>query len=624
MRRRWLAPLGLSCAALACGSHATSQHSGQSDAGDASAPAAWGAVGASIAVLAGAGRVVVVNPDVGSISFLDPESLAVTGTTAVGGEPHALIEAGRGGATSLFVASYRGGEVVEVDEASGAVVARASVCAGPYGLAASPDRTWLAVSCEWDGTVQRVDTATLAVSKLASGLRRPRAVAVAGSAVWVADYVGGMVHEITEDGSTTTTSLVPASAPYRPALAQMNANLASAMVPAFGALYVTHVLENNAGTTTVEPEADDYGSVVNTNPKINPSVSVLSGAGADLPVTYAEYDGGARVYSGPSAIAAFGGRYLLVAHVSTANVAVIDTQAKTVATRSVGTYEVGFGPAGIAVDEGRLVAYVDNAFDGSVSKLDLGPSASTPYAAPASSIPAAATLVRSLPTPYSQAAQAGRRLFFDATNPHVTPSGVVACASCHPGGSDDGLVWFIHTANIPLKRRRTPHLANAKTETAPFHWNGQFATMSDLVENTMTNLMAGDGLLVDVSTVQPFIDEIVQAPVLPVTDAASVARGKALFDASPENCSVCHSGSYFTDDKMHAVLQPMSLTSDDVFPTANTPGLHGMFLMAPYFHDGRAATLTDVLTQPYANEMDHTTGLSASEVADLVAYLNSL
>ncbi len=575
-----------------------------------------GAVGASIAVLS-SGHVAVVNPDQGSVSFLDPTTLAVLATTSVGGEPHALVEVPLGSGHAVAVANYRQGELVFVDEGSMGVTKRLPLCAGPYGVALTPDASAVLVSCEWDGTLQRVDAQSFAVSVVASGLRRPRAVAAVGTEVYVADFVGGLVHDISSSGATQT-SLVPLAASYRPALTQMSANLATALVPAFGSLFVSHVLENNAGNETAEPEAEDYGSVTSTNPKINPSLTTYGGS---QPVLYAQYDGGPRVYSGPSAVAAFGSRYLLVAHVSTANVAVIDTQATTTDTRAVGTFQVGAGPSGIAVDASKQVAYVDNALDQSVSIIDL----TQPLAAPAQILAQpSTTLVRDLPSPYSAEALAGRRLFFDATNPHVTPSGVVSCASCHPGGSDDGLVWLIHTANIPTKSRRTPHLCNAKTPTAPFHWNGQFSTMSDLVTNTMTNLMAGDALLVDVGSIQSFVDEIVQPPVLPVSDSASVARGEALFQSSTLACNKCHDGSYFTDDKLHAVLTPMSLLSADVIPMSNTPGLHGVFLMAPYFHDGRAATLYDVLTQPYASEMDHTTGLDSGSVNDLIAYLESL
>ena len=597
-----------------CGAEKGGTGGASSDAGGLLGPP--GRVGSSIAVVSG-GNVAVVNPDQGSISFLDPDSLAMIGTVAVGGEPHALLEVTIAGRPTLLVANSRAGELVIVDEQTMAASEHVAVCSGPYGLAASPDGTWVAVTCEWDGTVQRLTLASRAVAPMASGFRRPRAIAVVGTEVWVADFIGGLMHEIASNGAVTTTSLVPTDAPYRPALTVMSANVSSSMVSAFGSLFVSHVLENNTGNASLEPIAGDYGSVVSTNPKINPALTTF---GSSVPVLYADFDGGARVYSGPSAVAAFGTHYLLVTHASTANVAVLATTGASPDTRAVGTFTVGSGPMGIAVDSAHGRAFVDNALDQSVSSIDLA----QPFAAPAQVFPTAATLVRSLPSPYSPEALAGRRLFWDATNPHVTPSGVVACASCHPGGSDDGLVWFIDTPTIPLKRRRTPHLCNAKSPTAPFHWNGQFTVMGDLVESTITDLMAGDGLLIDTTSIQPFIDEIVEPPVLPVTDAASVARGEALFQSASLGCATCHSGSYLTDDQLHAVLMPMSLQADDVITSANTPGLHGIFLMAPYFHDGRAATLLDVLTQPYAAPNEHTTGLSTGSVSDLIAYLESL
>ena len=52
----------------------------------------------------------------------------------------------------------------------------------------------------------------------------------------------------------------------------MTANLVEAIVPAFGELYVAHELVNHTGDTTSESVADDYGSVLDGNPKINPAI----------------------------------------------------------------------------------------------------------------------------------------------------------------------------------------------------------------------------------------------------------------------------------------------------------------------------------------------------------------
>jgi len=542
----------------------------------------------------------------------------------VGAEPRALVELSPG---VLLVSAHRAGEVVQVDVAAGQVISRIHACAGPWGIALSPDGASALVACEWDGSVVRLDAATLDTTVVATGLSRPRAVAAIADDVWVADFTGGALHRLGADGAPGAISLVPAAAPYRPALTAMTANLASALLPAFGRLHVAHELVNHTGDASAEKVADDYGSVVDGNPKINPAVSSIdpgSGQGvtaADPPVLYAQYDGGPRAFNGPSALAAFGDRYLLVANESTGDVAVLDSSAGSAGARVVASFAAGAGPSGVAVDAAGRWAYVDDAFDGSVSRLDLGvqldPSAPR-YAA-------ALTVVRPLPSPYSYEALAGRRLFHDATNPHVTPSAVVACSTCHPGGGDDGLVWFMETPEIPLKRRRTPHLANAHTGTAPFHWNGQFATIPDLVDATVVDLMAGDGLLVDGASVTAYIDEIVAPPLPPPPpDAGAVARGLAIFGSSPAACATCHSGPDLTDDGFHVVLTPMSLDDDDVFPTANTPALHALFLRAPYFHDGRAADLRDLLTRPDASAHGGARALPPAQLDDLIAYLESL
>ncbi len=507
-----------------------------------------------------------------------------------------------------------------VDATTRKVTARRHECSGTWGMAAPSDGAWVALACEWSGQVLRIDPRTLGAKVLASDLSRPRAVAVVGSAVFAAGFTGGMLTRIDRDGSTQQRSLVPAKASYRPALTQMTADETEALLPQNGRIWAVHELVNNTGNQSAEAVAPDYGSVTDGHPKINPA---LSGFDASLspvaePVTYARFDGGPHVFSGPSALAALDEHHLVVTHLSTRNVAIIDTGATDADRRAVATFSVGAGPSGVAVDEKRRVAWVDNAFDSSISRIDLSAKLDATKV-----VPAPLTRVRKLPQVYSTQALAGRKLFYEASNTHVTPAGVVSCGTCHPGGSDDGLVWFIHTPAIPLKRRRTPDLADARSSMAPYHWSGEFSTMHDLVHDTITDLMAGDALLVDVDTIQPFIDEIVKPPVPPAGDAAAIARGKQLFE-NKADCAGCHSGADFTDDKLHAVLSPMSLKPDDHIAEADTPGLRGTFLHAPYFHDGRSPDLRDMLTRSDASQHGKASGLTPAELDDLIAYLDSL
>ncbi|MGH7327552.1 MAG: YncE family protein [Polyangiaceae bacterium] len=251
---------------------------------DESAPAASGTIGSSIAYSSAKNQLAVVNPDQGSVSIVDASSLATVTTIDVGGEPHALLELKSG---NILVTNYRGGEIVLVDPSSGTVARRQAICNGPYGLASSPDGSFVAVACEWDGSVLRIDPDTLAATVLATGLSRPRAVAVVGNGkspgVLVAEFTGGNVAGIAPDGTVSRVSLVPANAPYRPALSKMTANLAAAFSSLNGKLAVGYELVNHTGDASAEKIAGDYGSVTDGNPKIDPAVGVLAIAADGTP-----------------------------------------------------------------------------------------------------------------------------------------------------------------------------------------------------------------------------------------------------------------------------------------------------------------------------------------------------
>jgi mono/diheme cytochrome c family protein len=106
-------------------------------------------------------------------------------------------------------------------------------------------------------------------------------------------------------------------------------------------------------------------------------------------------------------------------------------------------------------------------------------------------------------------------------------------------------------------------------------------------------------------------------------DAAAAQRGQTIFQA---NCSVCHSGVAFTD--ANTKLHPPSDTGvDPLYANRSatkmyrTTPLRGLAYNAPYFHDGSAATLADVVN--HYNGYLHL-GLSAQQQSDLVEYLKTL
>ena len=114
------------------------------------------------------------------------------------------------------------------------------------------------------------------------------------------------------------------------------------------------------------------------------------------------------------------------------------------------------------------------------------------------------------------------------------------------------------------------------------------------------------------------------APPAGSFDAAAAARGRVVFNRS---CATCHVGGSGTDNNS-GVLHASSETGMDgayALRTANkayrTTPLRGLWQHPPYFHDGSAATLADVVTH-YNNF--RRLNLSAGQQQDLIQYLKSL
>jgi mono/diheme cytochrome c family protein len=108
-------------------------------------------------------------------------------------------------------------------------------------------------------------------------------------------------------------------------------------------------------------------------------------------------------------------------------------------------------------------------------------------------------------------------------------------------------------------------------------------------------------------------------------DAAAATRGQAVF-AGAGQCAGCHVGSELTDanTRLH---QPSEIPTDPTHAERSatrmyrTTPLRGLWAHAPYFHDGSAATLEDVV-QRYDEAFG--LGLTPAQIADLIEYLKSL
>ncbi len=116
----------------------------------------------------------------------------------------------------------------------------------------------------------------------------------------------------------------------------------------------------------------------------------------------------------------------------------------------------------------------------------------------------------------------------------------------------------------------------------------------------------------------------VPAPPAGSFDAAIAERGRVLFDRA---CASCHIGGTGTDNNSGKLHAPAETGVDGVYAarTANkayrTTPLRALWQHPPYFHDGSAASLADVVA--HYNRV-RKLSLTAIEQKDLVEYLKSL
>jgi cytochrome c peroxidase len=108
-------------------------------------------------------------------------------------------------------------------------------------------------------------------------------------------------------------------------------------------------------------------------------------------------------------------------------------------------------------------------------------------------------------------------------------------------------------------------------------------------------------------------------------DAAAAARGQAVFNGAGQ-CATCHSGSTFTDANTR--LHPPSEVPTDPEHAARsatkmyrTTPLRGLWQHPPYFHDGSAPTLENVVER---YDSAKNLQLTPQQKADLVEYLKTL
>jgi mono/diheme cytochrome c family protein len=209
----------------------------------------------------------------------------------------------------------------------------------------------------------------------------------------------------------------------------------------------------------------------------------------------------------------------------------------------------------------------------------------------------------------------GRLLFHAAGDGRIARDGR-ACASCHPDGRDDALVWA-----TPDGPRRSIMLAGRVQGTAPYAWSGSESDLRMHLAATFERLNGAGGVKgLELEALRAYVESLSPPVAPPAREDALMRRGAELFASADVGCSRCHSGRMATDNGHHDVK---SKTLADKTGEFNTPSLHLVGGGGPYFHDGRYKTLRALLASG-KDGMGHTSALSSEDLDALEAYLRTL
>jgi len=199
----------------------------------------------------------------------------------------------------------------------------------------------------------------------------------------------------------------------------------------------------------------------------------------------------------------------------------------------------------------------------------------------------------------------------------------ISCTSCHPDGRSDAINWDLlndgmnnpkNTKSLLLSHETPPCMASGVRE------NAEIAVRAGVHSILFSRFQIEE----DYNAIDEYLK--LMKPVLSprLKDGQfsdSARRGKLLFNDARTGCSNCHPEPYYTDLEKHNV----GTRDYDTWDEYDTPTLIEVWRTAPYLHDGRYATLKELLTEGnhYAPD-NRLKQLSEQEIDDLVEFVLSL
>jgi YVTN family beta-propeller protein len=265
----------------------------------------------------------------------------------------------------------------------------------------------------------------------------------------------------------------------------------------------------------------------------------------------------------------------------------------------------GTGPRGVALCGKTLLAA--NYFSGDIQTFDA-----------ATLRPLALMSVGSGPS--EGLARRGERMFHDA---RLCFQKWQSCATCHPDGRSDGLRWDLLNDGIGNPKRTRSMVRTF--DVHPMMSMGVRADAGVAVRAGFKFILFADVPENCPQAVDAYLKNLrpEPSPLLVKGRLCEAARrGKAIFEGKAQ-CQGCHSGAIHTDMQPYSVIEPAE--GDGKNDRFFTPRLVELYRGGPFLHDGRAATVKDVLTTFNKNDRHgRISNLTPAELDDLIAFLLSL
>jgi DNA-binding beta-propeller fold protein YncE len=266
----------------------------------------------------------------------------------------------------------------------------------------------------------------------------------------------------------------------------------------------------------------------------------------------------------------------------------------------------GRRPESLCLNSDQTQVFIANRFDDSLTVLDLTAAAPTVVA----TVPLG-TLRQ--PTPE----ESGEHLFYDAS---LSLDGWFSCHSCHTDGHTNGLLADTFGDEDRGAPKKVLSLLGTGY-TAPWAWNGSKTHLEDQVKTSLIISMQSQ-LPTDQLPIEPlsaFLRSTTPPPSLQfardtVLNPDRLSHARSLFQTA--NCQSCHAGSSLTS----AAIVDVGIHDEEGVTEFNPPSLRGVSQRGPWFHDGRATHLREVLESGHHGS---DTPLSEDQITLLLELLDS-